>query len=132
MNAVDGPQRWALLTLGRVVTLANPGSAQNHVPMLESLASYRHCVDRLSANWPGFLEKRHARLAEQERHGIAAEKVAENILEDLFTGALDWGLSELDHRTEDRSIARPSGSPPAWTWRQPIGSLRACRERTPR
>ena len=66
--------------------------------MLETLAAYRHCLDRLRANWPGFLQKRQDRLAEQERHGIAAEKVAENILEDLFTGALDWELRDLDHQ----------------------------------
>jgi hypothetical protein len=66
--------------------------------MLESLASYHHCLDRLRTNWPTFVEKRRARLAEEGRHGTVAEKVAENILEDLFTAALDWELSDLDHQ----------------------------------
>jgi hypothetical protein len=35
---------------------------------------------------------------QQERHGIAAEKVAENILEDLFTIVLDWSLSDINNQ----------------------------------
>ncbi len=43
-----------------------------------------------------FLEKRLQRLKQQDRHGgIASEKVAENIIEDLFTEVLDWELSDL-------------------------------------
>lgn len=63
-----------------------------------SLASYRRCCDRLTAQWPGFLARRDQRLAEQRRFGTAAEKVAENILEDLFTTVLDWRLSEVNHQ----------------------------------
>lgn len=62
------------------------------------LASYRHCVERIRANWPAFAERRKARLAQQERHGGAAEKVAESILEDLFTAVLDWSLSDLNNQ----------------------------------
>ncbi|MGH3188576.1 MAG: hypothetical protein ACRDPY_31310 [Streptosporangiaceae bacterium] len=63
-----------------------------------SLASYRHCCDRLAAAWPVFLARRHERLAQQRRFGTAAEKVAENILEDLFTLVLDWHLSEVNNQ----------------------------------
>jgi hypothetical protein len=63
-----------------------------------SLASYRHCCDRLTAAWPQFLAKRQERLAQQRRFGTAAEKVAENILEDLFTQVLDWRLSEVNNQ----------------------------------
>jgi hypothetical protein len=42
--------------------------------------------------WPAFSSKRAERLAQQRRFGSAAEKVAEGILEDLFTAVLDWGL----------------------------------------
>jgi hypothetical protein len=63
-----------------------------------SLASYRHCCDRLTTAWPGFLAKRQERLAQQRRFGAAAEKVAENILEDLFTMVLDWRLSEVNNQ----------------------------------
>ena len=63
-----------------------------------SLASCRRCCDRLTAAWPGFLAKREERLAQQRRFGTAAEKVAENILEDLFTMVLDWHLSEVNNQ----------------------------------
>jgi hypothetical protein len=63
-----------------------------------SLASYARCQERLTANWREFSERRAQRLVQQERHGVAAEKVAENILEDLFTGALDWQLSDLNNQ----------------------------------
>ena len=65
---------------------------------VENLASYRHCAERIVENWPRFLEQRKARLVQQERHGVASEKVAENILEDLFTTVLDWGISDLNNQ----------------------------------
>jgi len=66
--------------------------------MIEGLASYRRCVERICSNWAAFLERRTGRLAEQERQGVAAERVAENILEDLFTDVLDWSLSDVNHQ----------------------------------
>jgi len=63
-----------------------------------SLASYGRCCGRLTAAWPGFQAKRQERLAQQRRYGTAAEKVAENILEDLFTMVLDWRLSEVNNQ----------------------------------
>jgi hypothetical protein len=63
-----------------------------------SLASYGRCCGRLEAAWPEFLAKREERLAQQRRFGTAAEKVAENILEDLFTMVLDWRLSEVNNQ----------------------------------
>jgi len=66
--------------------------------MTDSLASYHRCVDRIRCNWPQFLEKRTQRLKEQERFGSVAEKVAENILEDLFTAVLDWSVSDVNHQ----------------------------------
>jgi hypothetical protein len=68
--------------------------------MIEELASYRRCMERMNSSWSTFLEKRSSRLAQQERYGEAAEKVAENILEDLFTGVLDWSLSDLNNQVE--------------------------------
>ena len=67
---------------------------------VKELASYRRCTERVHQNWPRFLEQRRERLAQQERHGIAAEKVAENILEDLFTVVLDWTLSDLNNQVD--------------------------------
>jgi phage gp36-like protein len=66
--------------------------------MVQELASYRRCVDRIDSNWPRFLEKRRERLKQQDRHGVAAEKVAENILEDLFTAVLDWSLGDINYQ----------------------------------
>ncbi len=66
--------------------------------MIESLATYRHCVERIRTRWPAFLERRRERLAQQDRHGAAAERVAENILEDLFTMVLDWSLSDINNQ----------------------------------
>lgn len=68
--------------------------------MLQDLASYRHCTERIISTWRNFREKRTARLAQQERYGTAAEKVTENILEDLFTEVLDWSLSDLNNQVE--------------------------------
>jgi hypothetical protein len=52
----------------------------------------------MAAAWGEFRGRRAQRLVQQERHGIAAEKVAENILEDLFTVVLDWQLSDLNNQ----------------------------------
>jgi hypothetical protein len=66
--------------------------------VVENLASFRHCVDRIHAAWSEFLARCKERLAQQERHGVAAEKVAEDILADLFTIVLDWTLADLNNQ----------------------------------
>jgi hypothetical protein len=71
---------------------------------LEHLASHRHCADRIQAAWPGFLSKREQRLEQQRRLGEACEKVAENILEDLFTVVLDWPLGDFNNQVEHADI----------------------------
>lgn len=43
--------------------------------MLETLASYRRCCERIQSNWPWFAARQKERLQQQERYGIAAEKV---------------------------------------------------------
>jgi hypothetical protein len=65
---------------------------------IETLASYQHCVTRIRDRWSTFCTKRAERLREQQRLGTAAEKVAENILEDLFTEVIDWQLGDLNHQ----------------------------------
>ncbi|MGO8685024.1 MAG: hypothetical protein ACLQUT_10675 [Thermoleophilia bacterium] len=67
---------------------------------VKSLASYTRCQERMAANWAEFGERRRQRLVQQQRHGLAAEKVAENIIEDLFTGVLDWQLSDLNNQLD--------------------------------
>jgi hypothetical protein len=60
----------------------------------QSLATWRHCVERIEAEWRNFLTAREDRL----RHGGESEKVAETILEDLFTGVLDWSKGDLNYQ----------------------------------
>jgi len=55
-------------------------------------------VERIRSNWKTFLDKRAQRLEQQKRQGTAPEKVAENILEDLFTEVLDWPLSDMNNQ----------------------------------
>lgn len=65
---------------------------------VESLASYQRCVERIRTNWPPFVDKRGERLRQQDRYGTAAEKVAENILQDLFSEVLDWSVGEINNQ----------------------------------
>lgn len=65
---------------------------------IATLASYRRCENRMMAGWSGFQARREERLAQQERFGEAAEKIAADILEDLFTSVLDWRLSEVSNQ----------------------------------
>jgi hypothetical protein len=62
---------------------------------LTQLASYRHCVDRIEGNWAAFSARRRQRLRQGLFDG-PVEKVAENILEDLFTMVLDWSLADVN------------------------------------
>jgi hypothetical protein len=66
--------------------------------MFENLASYRRTIERIRCNWAAFREKRAERLKQQERYGVAAERVTENILEDLLTMVLDWELSDVNNQ----------------------------------
>ncbi len=58
---------------------------------VQSLASYRRCIERIEAAWPAF----RATQADRLRHGSESEKVAEAIVEDLFTQVLDWEKGDL-------------------------------------
>ena len=75
----------------------------------KDLASYQRCIQRLQANWPVFLHKRLSLLQQQDRAGIASEKVAENILEDLFTEVLDWELADLNNQLEYADLVLSKG-----------------------
>ncbi|HTX00629.1 MAG TPA: hypothetical protein VMD59_17745 [Acidimicrobiales bacterium] len=59
------------------------------------LASYRRSVERITAAWPAFLARRCERLR-QGLFDAPVEKIAENILEDLFTCVLDWSLCDVN------------------------------------
>jgi hypothetical protein len=71
---------------------------QERVTMYRDLAVYRRCQERIQTRWGAFLERRTDRLRQQARHGEASEKVAEEILEDLFIDVLDWTPGNLDYQ----------------------------------
>lgn len=71
---------------------------------ISNLAVYRNGMERIQRTWPAFLEKRNERLQQQVRHGTAAEKVTENIIEDLLTGVLDWSLGDLNNQLHHSDI----------------------------
>jgi hypothetical protein len=68
------------------------------------LASYRRFETHLTTNWPTFTAKRSERLRQQGRFGEASERVAENIVEDLFTVALDWKLGDINNQVDYADI----------------------------
>lgn len=71
---------------------------------LENLAAYRRCTDRVCAEWPGFLERRAARLELHPLLGNTPEKITESILEDLFTKVLDWPLEGFNPQLDYADI----------------------------
>ena len=73
-------------------------------PHLTSLSSFRKTISRLESTWPEFLHKRQARLVQGERNGGAAEKVAEDIVSDLFTSVLDWNISDINNQVDYADI----------------------------
>jgi len=71
---------------------------------IENLSSYHRVLQRIRESWNAFSLKRAERLKQQDRPGIAAEKVTENILEDLFTTVLDWPLSDLNNQVQHSDL----------------------------
>ena len=59
----------------------------------------------MTRTWADFQAKRWERLAQLARSGTAAEKVAVDILEDLFTLVLDWRQSEVHHQAGHAGLA---------------------------
>jgi hypothetical protein len=68
------------------------------------LASCQKCVARIRAAWPAFAARRHERLQQGGLFGPAVEKIAENILEDLFTTVLDWPVSNVKPQVDRADI----------------------------
>lgn len=71
---------------------------------VESLAAYRHCVERIRSAWPGFLARRAERLQPHPLLGGPPEKITESILEDLFTSVLDWPLTDFSPQVQHADI----------------------------
>lgn len=73
-----------------------------------TLAGFRKFMERLPASWQTFRVQRQTRLAQHARNGLAAEKVAENIVEDFLTIALDWSLGDLNNQLHYADIVLTS------------------------
>jgi hypothetical protein len=71
---------------------------------IRHLASYQKCVARICAAWPAFAARRHERLQQGGLFGPAVEKIAENILEDLFTTVLDWPVANVKPQVDRADI----------------------------
>ncbi|MCV7380958.1 hypothetical protein H7K38_20210 [Mycobacterium alsense] len=71
-----------------------PGGAASIDDSFKKLAAYRKCAERIRATWPAFAVERRKRL-QQAGFGPPVEKIAENILEDLFATVLDWPVSDV-------------------------------------
>jgi hypothetical protein len=71
-----------------------------------TLATHQRCVERILATWPDF----RATCADRLRHGNEAEKVAEGIIESLFTQVLDWTPGDLMYQIAPGSC----GTSPNW------------------
>jgi hypothetical protein len=67
---------------------------------VRNLSSFNKFNTGLEERWQIFLEKRKTRLTQESRFGFASEKVAENILEDFFTVALDWELRCINNQIQ--------------------------------
>ena len=61
----------------------------------KELARQRRCAEQIGARWPAFLTSRQAHLRSHAVGQIPSEKVAENILCDLFTRVLDWSTEQV-------------------------------------
>lgn len=72
--------------------------------VIENLASYHKCAGRMNAAWPAFAARRRERLAQGGLFGPAVEKIAESILEDLFTTVLDWPVTNVKPQVERADI----------------------------
>ena len=72
------------------------------------LARQQRCVEQVRARWPAFLQARQAHLRSHSVGQAPSEKVAENILCDLFTQVLDWTTEQarLQENLIDLTLTR--------------------------
>ncbi len=71
---------------------------------IAELSSFRKFIQRIESAWPEFRQRRSERLAQVARNGAAPEKLAEDILSDFFTIALDWDLGDLNNQLQYADI----------------------------
>ena len=75
-----------------------------YVPVMavgvQSLSGFKKFNLGLDDRWKVFAERRQTQLAQALRYGSIPEKVAEDILKDFFTIALDWKLSDVNNQVK--------------------------------
>lgn len=67
---------------------------------IAELSCFRKFLARAGSGWVEFQKRRSERLAQVARNGSAPEKIAEDILGDFFTIALDWELGDLNNQVQ--------------------------------
>lgn len=65
-----------------------------------TLSGFTKFNSDLELRWGLFQQQRSARLIQEARYGSAPEKVAEDILKDLFTIVLDWPLGNINNQVK--------------------------------
>ncbi|SRX93488.1 hypothetical protein MSP7336_01726 [Mycobacterium shimoidei] len=68
------------------------------------LASNQKYIARIRAAWPAFAARRQERLRQGGLFGPAVERIAENILEDLFVSVLDWPVANVNPQVDFADI----------------------------
>lgn len=74
----------------------------------DDLARQQRCAEQIRTRWPAFLQARQAHLRSHSVGQAPTEKVAENILCDLFTQVLDWTTEQarLQENLIDLTLTR--------------------------
>lgn len=57
---------------------------------VDDLARQRRCIEQIRERWPEFSDRRSVHLRSHAVGQVPCERIAENILFDLFTVVLDW------------------------------------------
>jgi hypothetical protein len=72
--------------------------------MAEGLSVEVRCKARIQERWSDFRAGRAEWLRQGERFGRSPEKIAENIITDLFTDVLDWPRGNINFQVERSDI----------------------------
>ena len=62
---------------------------------VDGLARQRRCIEQIRQRWPVFIERRGVHLRSHAVGQVPCERIAENIVFDLFAVVLDWGRDQV-------------------------------------
>lgn len=80
------------------------GAQMSAEAAVTKLAVYRRCAERMVERWPLFQQYRTERFRVYEHGMVASEQVTVAILNELFTGVLDWGPGDLNPEIEHADL----------------------------